>query len=327
MPRTTFLRSLVTALALLVLLASASVTAQGDDPVLIELGSQRELSSSVMARFEIAVRGLAAGQGMPYDDALMAQVYPFLPQFLEQRAAEMVLLDHARSRGVVVEDERIDEVVAEARAQFPDDDAFLEVLATAGFRDEDQLRAVARETETIDALIVLIEAETVLSELEVRMAYESLRSQLTEAAQVCARHILVAEEAQAAELSAAVREGADFAALAEEFSTDRGSAASGGELGCFPTGVMVAEFEEAVFGAAVGEVTEPVRSAFGYHVILVDERLPARVRPLADVREPLEQQIVSERVQAKIAGLVEFSGVRTYPERIPPLGDPEGDAD
>ena len=327
MPRTTFLRSCAALLATLLLLASSVVTAQGDDPVLIELGSQRERGSTVMARFDIAVRGLAAGQGMPYDDALLAQVYPFLPQFLEQRAAEMVLLDHARSRGVVVDDERIEEVVAEARAGFDDEAAFLEVLASAGFRDVDQLRAVARETETIDALIALIEAETVVSELEVRMAYESLRAQLMQPAEVCARHILVADGAQAAELSAAVRDGADFAALAAEFSTDRGSAASGGELGCFPMGVMVAEFEAAVFGAAVGVVTAPVQSAFGYHVILVDERLPARVQPLEDVREPLEQQIVSQRVQAKIAGLVEFSGVRTFPERIPPLVDPAGDAD
>jgi peptidyl-prolyl cis-trans isomerase C len=301
--------------------------AQDDDPVLVELGSQRERSSTVMERFDIAVRGLAASQGTPYDDALLAEVYPFLPQFLEQRAAELVLLDHARSRGVVVEDERVDEVVAQARAQFPDEAAFLEVLATAGFRDVEQLRAVARETETIDALIVLIEAETVLSELEVRMAYESLRQQMMQPEEVCARHILVAEQAQAAELSAAVRGGADFAALAAEFSTDSGSAASGGELGCFPTGVMVAEFEAAVFGAEVGVVTEPVQSAFGYHVILVDERRPERARPLEDVREPLEQQLVSQRVQAKIAGLVEFSGVRTYPERLPPLADPAGAAD
>jgi peptidyl-prolyl cis-trans isomerase C len=321
MPRTRLLRSFAATLATLLLLASSFATAQADDPVLIELGSQRERSSAVMARFEIAVRGLAAGQGMPYDDALWAQVYPFLPQFLEQRAAEMVLLDHARSRGVVVDDERVEEVVAQARAQFgDDDDAFLEVLAGAGFRDLDQLRAVARETETIDALIVLIEAETVLSELEVRMGYESLRAQLMQPAEVCARHILVAERAQAEELSAAARGGADFAALAAEFSTDRGSAASGGVLGCFPRGVMVAEFEAAVFGAEVGVVTAPVESAFGFHVILVDERRPERVRPLEDVRAPLEQQLHSQRVQAKIAGLVEFSGVRTFPERIPPLG-------
>jgi peptidyl-prolyl cis-trans isomerase C len=325
MPRTRLLRSFAATLATLLLLASSFVTAQADDPVLIELGSQRERSSAVMARFEIAVRGLAAGQGMPYDDALMAQVYPFLPQFLEQRAAELVLLDHARSRGVVVDDERVEEVVAQARAQFGDDDAFLEVLTGAGFRDLEQLRTVARETETIDALIVLIEAETVLSELEVRMGYESLRAQLTQPAEVCARHILVAERAQAEELSAAAREGADFAALAAEFSTDRGSAESGGVLGCFPRGVMVAEFEAAVFGAEVGVVTEPVQSAFGYHVILVDERLPERVRPLEDVRAPLEQQLHSQRVQAKIAGLVEFSGVRTFPERIPPLGTTGGD--
>jgi peptidyl-prolyl cis-trans isomerase C len=316
MPRPTIIPAFV---ASLLLLASSFAFAQADDPILIELGARRERASTVLARFDIAVRGLAAGQGMAYDEALLAQVYPFLPQFLEQRGTELVLLEVARVRGVVVDDAVVEGVVERARAQFPDEAAFLEILATAGFRDLDQLRAVARETETIDALIAAIEAEIVLTELEVRMGYEALKPQLTQPAQVCARHILVEDEAQAVQLAEAIRGGTDFSVLAAAVSIDRGSADRGGELGCFPMGMMVAEFEQAVFGAEVGEVTGPVRTAFGYHLILVDERLPAQARSLEDVRAPLEEQLIAQRVQATIAALVEFSGVRTYPERIPPL--------
>jgi peptidyl-prolyl cis-trans isomerase C len=314
-------------LASLLLLATSFAFAQDHDPVLIELGARRERASAVLERFDIAVRGLAAGQGMAYDEALLAQVYPFLPQFLEQRGTELVLLEVARVRGVVVDDEVIEGVVEQARAQFPDEAAFLEILATAGFRDLDQLRAVARETETIDALIASIEAEVVLTELEVRIGYEALRPQLMQPAQVCARHILVEDEAQADQLAEAIRGGTDFSALATAVSIDRGSAGSGGDLGCFPMGMMVAEFEQAVFAAEVGEVTGPVQTAFGYHLILVDERLPAQARSLDEVREPLEQQLIAQRVQATIAALVEFSGVRTYPERIPPLAAPDESGD
>jgi foldase protein PrsA len=316
MPRPTFVPAL---LASLLLLASSFAFAQDHDPVLIELGAQRERASTVLDRFDIAVRGLAAGQGMAYDEALLAQVYAFLPQFLEQRGTELVLLDVARVRGVVVDDEVVEGVVERARAQFPDEDAFLEILATAGFRDLDQLRAVARETETIDALIAVIEAEVVLTELEVRIAYEALKPQLMQPAQVCARHILVEDEAQAGQLAEAIRGGTDFSVLATAVSIDSGSAGSGGDLGCFAMGMMVAEFEQAAFGAEVGVVTDPVQTAFGFHLILVDERLPAQTRALDEVRAPLEQQMTAQRVQATIAALVEFSGVRTFPERIPPL--------
>lgn len=104
--------------------------------------------------------------------------------------------------------------------------------------------------------------------------------------QVRARHILisVAEDASDADQQEALaraisitqrlRNGEDFAALAEQFSEDPGSAANGGDLGFFGRGRMVPEFEEAAFGLEIGEISDPVRSPFGYHIILVEERNP-----------------------------------------------------
>ncbi|MFO7542331.1 MAG: peptidylprolyl isomerase, partial [Thiobacillus sp.] len=82
-----------------------------------------------------------------------------------------------------------------------------------------------------------------------RVGYEALKPQLTQPAQVCARHILVEDEAQAVQLAEAIRGGTDFSVLAAAVSIDQGSAASGGELGCFAMGMMVAEFEGAAFAA------------------------------------------------------------------------------
>jgi len=319
MPRLHTLRSLAAAAVLSVLVTLPFAVAQGNDPVLIELGAQRERASDVLLRFDIAVRGMAASQGFPVDDALLEQVYPFLANFMQQRATEIVLLDQARMRGLVVDEAVVEAVIAQARAQFPDDEAFLAVLTGAGFRDVAQLESVVRETELLDALVVAIEAEIVLSELEVRVAYEAIKPRLAQPEQVCARHILVDSEPAAAALSRAAIAGADFAAMAATASTDRGSAANGGDLGCFPMGMMVPEFEAAAFGAEVGVATGAVRSAFGYHVILVERRLPSRSTPLEEVRTLLEQQLVAERVDATIEAYVAASGVRTYPDRIPPL--------
>ena len=323
-----FRRALVAfaAAALLLPIASAQISTGGpDDPVLVRLGAVEERASLVLERFDIAVRGLAGSQGVPYGPELIAQVYPFLPQFLDQRASELVLLDQARARGLVVEESVVDAVVAQARGQFPDEAAFAEVLVSAGFRDVDHLREIVRETELIALVVAAIESEVTFSEDEVRVAYAAVRSQLVRPEEVCARHILVDDEAEAAALGRAARGGADFTEMAATASTDRGSAAQGGDLGCFARGVMVAPFEAAAFAAETGVATEPVESDFGFHVILVYDRVPATTAALEEVREPLEAQLRGERVDATIAAYQRASGVLTYPARIPPLEEVAAD--
>jgi parvulin-like peptidyl-prolyl isomerase len=300
-----------------VALMGAPALAQGDDPVLVELGSTRERASFILERFEIAVRGLAASEGQVYGPELLAELYAFLPQFLEQRAGELVLLEEARRRGVSVDEEAVEAVIDGLRERFPDEGAFDEVLASAGFRDVDHLRSLVRESERIEALVGEFESEVELTELEVRVAYEALKPQLMRPEQVCARHILVDSEVSAGVLARSARAGADFASMAQTASTDRGSAERGGDLGCFGRGSMVAPFEEAAFNAELGVATDPVESQFGFHVLLVYDKVPAQVAALEEVREPLEQQLRGERVQSTIAAYQRVAGVRTYPERIP----------
>lgn len=86
---------------------------------------------------------------------------------------------------------------------------------------------------------------------------------------VWARHILVGTEAEAQTILQKLKDGEDFAKLASEMSTDTGSAASGGDLGWFIKGQMVKEFEDAAFSLKIGEISEPVKSEHGYHIIQV----------------------------------------------------------
>ena len=90
-------------------------------------------------------------------------------------------------------------------------------------------------------------------------------------ASAAARHILVATEADCADLKKQIAEGADFAELAKVHSTCP-SGAEGGALGTFGPGQMVREFDEVVFSAPVGEVQGPVKTQFGFHLVEVTHR-------------------------------------------------------
>lgn len=87
--------------------------------------------------------------------------------------------------------------------------------------------------------------------------------------QVWARHILVEKEEEAKDIYERLKKGEDFAELAKELSKDTGSGANGGDLGWFGRGAMVPEFEKVAFSLEVGEISEPVQSQFGYHIIQV----------------------------------------------------------
>jgi peptidyl-prolyl cis-trans isomerase C len=113
--------------------------------------------------------------------------------------------------------------------------------------------------------------------------------------EVNASHILVESEEKAKEVFDKIGQGEAFAKLAEEYSQDPGSKAAGGSLGYFTKGQMVKEFEDAAFALKKGEVSKPVKSKFGWHIIKVDDR---RMKPLPTFEE-VKPQIVQSIVQQK----------------------------
>lgn len=153
--------------------------------------------------------------------------------------------------------------------------------------------------------------EIQLSESELRRAYESRQQNFLVPEERRARHILLglepeAEPAEVAavreraeDLAARLRAGADFAALAREHSDDPGSAEAGGDLGFFQRGAMVPAFEEAAFDLEPGEVSDPVRSPFGFHIIEVTDTRGGGVRPFDEVAPELRRQLRLERAEQR----------------------------
>lgn len=119
-----------------------------------------------------------------------------------------------------------------------------------------------------------------------------------------ASHIIVETEEAAQALKTQLDEGADFAGLARENSTD-GAAANGGSLGWFGLGAMVPEFEQAVTEMEVGEIAGPLQTQFGWHLVVLNDTRMSTAPELAEVREQLVQTIRREAVEAEIARITD----------------------
>ena len=132
--------------------------------------------------------------------------------------------------------------------------------------------------------------EGVITEEAVQAAYDARFTDSTPAEEYNASHILVESEEEARAVKEEIDGGAEFAAVAREKSTGP-SGPNGGSLGWFGPGMMVPTFEAAVIALEVGEVSDPVETQFGWHIITLNETRTADLPALDDVRAELEQQL------------------------------------
>ena len=128
---------------------------------------------------------------------------------------------------------------------------------------------------------------------------------------------------RASEIVARARGGESFASLAEVNSDDKGSAKRGGELGVIRPGTMAKPFEDAVFVMGEGEISEPVRTQYGFHVIRLDRITESRVQPLDQVRSEIEAEVRRLRAEEQFNELAEILGSTVFeqPDSLEPAAD------
>lgn len=178
---------------------------------------------------------------------------------LESLIVQELIVQEAENREITVSDEEVNAYIQSVKDSYGDADAYVKVLEENGYTEASYAEAVREQ-----------------------MVIELFRDDLVNHPEVVdvakARHILVATEEEALDVIAQLDKGADFAALAQDISTDMGSAVDGGDLGYFAlngdtTSKMVTEFSDAVRAQEIGvHSSAPVQSQFGYHIILVEDR-------------------------------------------------------
>ncbi len=223
--------------------------------------------------------------------------------FLVQRyrfAAEAEALD------VTVEDTEVDERLDQIREESfeGDEEKFEEALENEGLTLE-QAREEIRAQLMQEKLFEKVTENVEISDEDVEAYYEENKEQFTQPASRDVRHILVKTKKKADELHAEIEDGASFAQLARQNSEDTGSKKSGGKLPV-QQGSTVPPFDEAAFELDTNELSEPVKTTFGWHIIMpISDIEPEQVTPLEDVRDRIREQLVSERSNSAVETLTQ----------------------
>jgi peptidyl-prolyl cis-trans isomerase D len=156
-------------------------------------------------------------------------------------------------------------------------------------------------------------AKVNIPQADVEKEYKNNEEQYKTPEQVRASHILLKTEGKddaavktkAEEILKQAKSGADFAELAKKNSEDEASAKNGGDLDYFGKGRMVPEFDAAVFGMEPGQISDLVKTQYGYHIIKLVDKKPATTRPYAQVQQQLHDQLAYQRAQAQAADLAQ----------------------
>ncbi len=161
-------------------------------------------------------------------------------------------------------------------------------------------------------------AKDAVTDEAIRQAYEERYAKAEPSKEYNASHILVETKEEAEEIIQELEKGADFAGLAREKSTGP-SGPNGGQLGWFGPGMMVKPFEDAVIALEPGQISEPVETQFGWHVIRLNETRLKDAPKLEDVREELRQEIERAAVEKAIKEIADKADVEKPGEgKIPP---------
>ncbi|MEQ1573914.1 MAG: peptidyl-prolyl cis-trans isomerase [Vicinamibacterales bacterium] len=154
-----------------------------------------------------------------------------------------------------------------------------------------------------------LRARTTVTPTEIQASYNQNIQQYQTPEQIRASHILfntagkdeAAVRKQAEDVLKQARAGADFAQLAQKFSEDEGSKATGGDLDFFARGRMVPEFENAAFAMEAGTISDLVKTQYGFHIIKLVDKKPAVTRTLDEVRAQIQDQLASQKTDQQIA--------------------------
>lgn len=200
---------------------------------------------------------------------------------------ETILLENAADLGVTASEEQVDQEIKQIKKDFESEEEFKEYIESQGLTEE-YLRNNIRKTMILNNLSQELTKSVTVPEEELKSAYNEIKDSMYS---VKASHILIEDFEEAKKILERVKAGEDFNELAVEYSIDPSAKYNRGDLGYFSTGEMVPEFETAAFALEPGEVSDLVKTSYGYHIIKVEDK---KVLTFEEVKPQLEQQMLPQ---------------------------------
>jgi foldase protein PrsA len=205
---------------------------------------------------------------------------------LQQLVTNVLIDKYAQEHSITVSDAEIDKVENQYKAQYPNG-GWDDLLKSRGLTEQD-VRDLIRRQIVLDKAVG---ANIHVTDKQIADYFSKNHAQYDQPATAHARHILVPDLKTADKVEADLKAGKDFAAEAKQYSVDPGSKEKGGDLGWFRKGQMVPAFENYAFNGPIGKISAPIKSPFGYHVIQVLERKPAKLATLASAHDQIQQTL------------------------------------
>ena len=232
-------------------------------------------------------------------EQLKGQAITFLVQQAEVE-------EQAKKLGIDIGDDKVDKEIARYKKQFygGSDARYEKAVKQQGLTDE-QARDAIRQQLISQALFKKVTGSVTVSDAAIKDYYNTHKTQYVQPETREVRHILVTKKALADSLYQQVKSGGNFAKLAKQYSKDPGSAANGGKL-TVSKGQTVPAFDKAAFSLKNGEISQPVHTQYGYHIIQALSAIkPAATTSLAQVRASIKQQLEQQKKNDKITKWLE----------------------
>jgi peptidyl-prolyl cis-trans isomerase C len=259
-------------------------------------------SVAIVAASPAAAKVLATvnGKQITDDDVKIAasDLHTSLPPQLEGKARDSYLLDFLIDGELVAQ-----KALAEKADQTPE---FAKKLAY--YREKLLMESVLEQV-----------AKTAATDAAIKATYDEAAKAQKPETEIHARHILVATEEEAKTALKRLMGGEEFATIAKEMSKDPGS--EGGDLGWFTKDRMVPEFADAAFKLEVGQVSDPVKSPFGWHIIEVLDKRQKTFPPFDQVKEQVTRYVVQKAQTALVADLRKTAKIERTEPPEPPKAD------